>query len=87
MFFLVFGVKCGVGAAVALGGTTIALPAIGFGSAGIVAGTIAAGVQSSIGNVVAGTMFASLQSAGVVGLATGTKAIIGAAGAAVTAML
>ena len=40
------------------------LGAIGFGASGIVGGSIAAGVQSSIGNVVAGSLFAKLQSLG-----------------------
>ncbi|OCK86955.1 uncharacterized protein K441DRAFT_671561 [Cenococcum geophilum 1.58] len=39
----------------------------GFGSTGVGAGTTAAGAQSSIGNVVAGSVFSTLQSAGTGG--------------------
>ena len=44
-------------------GGTIAIAAsipiiMGFGAAGIMGGSIAAGIQSGIGNVVAGSMFA-----------------------------
>lgn len=41
-----------------------ALPIIGFASTGVVSGSIAAAWQSSIGNVVAGSLFATLQSMG-----------------------
>jgi len=68
--------------------TVVALPVvasvIGFGGAGVVAGSIAAGAQASIGNVVAGSTFAALQSAGVLGFAVSTKLAVGAAGAAAT---
>ena len=37
---------------------TYGLAALGFGSAGVGAGTIAAGIQSGIGNVAAGSAFA-----------------------------
>lgn len=37
---------------------------LGFGAGGVVAGSIAAGVQSMIGNVAAGSLFAALQSLG-----------------------
>ena len=43
------------------------LSAIGFTAEGIAAGSIAAGIQSGIGNVVAGSTFATLQSAGMSG--------------------
>lgn len=61
------------------------LPAIGFTAEGIAAGSIAAGIQSGIGNVVAGSAFATLQSAGMsgalnaIGAAAGTVSM--AAGA------
>ena len=77
-----------------------ALSAIGFTSSGVAAGSIAAGVQSSIGSVAAGSLFASLQSAGataalgtagVAGLATvgvvGGAVVGGAAGAYAVFML
>ena len=53
------------------------LTAIGFAPAGITGGSIAASIQSSIGNVVAGSTFASLQSLG----ATGTLLEMGTIGA------
>ncbi|KAF3937327.1 hypothetical protein ABW19_dt0203059 [Dactylella cylindrospora] len=72
-------VAAGVGVAGAAVVTTailspIILPAIGFGSAGIVGGSLAAGVQSGIGLVEAGSVFALLQSAGMGG-AAGAAAI------------
>ena len=39
----------------------------GFGTGGIAAGSVAAGIQSSIGNVAAGSVFAWLQSIGATG--------------------
>ena len=69
----------------------LALPALGFGAGGIVAGTVAAAWQASIGNVVAGTLFASLQSAGAAGLAgktyAGLAAVGGLGGAAVRRLI
>jgi hypothetical protein len=51
------------------------LTAAGFGTTGIVGGSIAAGVQAGIGNIVAGSTFAALQSAGMTGaIATATSA-------------
>ncbi len=50
-------------------GGIFALPILlGFGSVGIIAGSIAAGVQAVIGNVVAGSAFAGLQSLGMTGV-------------------
>ena len=60
------------------------LGAIGFSAAGPVAGSIAAGWQASMGSVVAGSLFAFLQSAAMGGAAAGIFAGIGALGAAVT---
>jgi hypothetical protein len=67
---------------------TVAPPAIvavaGFSTGGIVAGSLAAGLQSSIGNVAAGSAFAILQSAGTAPLVTaGIGAATGAGGLAV----
>ncbi|KAG6301444.1 hypothetical protein E4U45_003300 [Claviceps purpurea] len=45
------------------------LSMIGFGSLGPIAGSAAAGIQSDIGNVAAGSPFAMLQSAGMRGTA------------------
>ncbi len=58
------------------------MTAAGFTSSGIAAGSIAAGVQSVIGNVVAGSTFATLQSLG----ATGVIAGIGVAGGVFTGL-
>ena len=56
------------------------VPLIGFSIGGIVGGSAAAAIQSGIGNVAAGSVFAGLQSLG----ATGTLHAIGAcAGAAI----
>ena len=71
-----------------LGGTVcifaapVVLGAVGFGSGGVVATSIAAGIQSTIGNVAAGSAFAALQSVGAAGLGTAGTAAVGAAGAA-----
>ncbi|KAL4242594.1 IFI6/IFI27 family protein [Abortiporus biennis] len=48
------------------------LGAIGFGAAGPIAGSIAATSQSAIGNVVAGSLFATLQSIAMGGALAGT---------------
>jgi len=74
------GLVVGGGAIIA---APIALTAIGFGSAGVVGGSIAAAWQASIGNVAAGSIFAACQSAGAVGISAATSAAIGSAGAAV----
>ncbi|KXH29271.1 hypothetical protein CSIM01_00999 [Colletotrichum simmondsii] len=66
----------------------VAAPALGlagFSSQGIVAGSAAAGIQAGIGNVVAPSLFATLQSAGAAGY--GAAVVNGAiqAGAGVSA--
>jgi len=61
---------------VAVGATIVSAPYVaGFGAAGVVKGSIAAGVQSAIGNVAGGSGFAFLQSATAGGL-LGTAAPI-----------
>jgi len=58
------------GIAIVAAPAVVSAPALlvsGFGSTGVGAGTIAAGAQGSIGNVVAGSVFATLQSAGAGG--------------------
>ncbi|OTA67353.1 hypothetical protein K449DRAFT_419984 [Hypoxylon sp. EC38] len=55
------------------------LAAVGFGPGGIVIGSLAALVQSFIGNVSAGSLFAFLQSASMGGGAAGVLQAIGAA--------
>eukprot|EP00485_Elphidium_margaritaceum_P008548 CAMPEP_0202700674 /NCGR_PEP_ID=MMETSP1385-20130828/13851_1 /ASSEMBLY_ACC=CAM_ASM_000861 /TAXON_ID=933848 /ORGANISM="Elphidium margaritaceum" /LENGTH=338 /DNA_ID=CAMNT_0049357919 /DNA_START=38 /DNA_END=1054 /DNA_ORIENTATION=- len=57
-----------VGAAVSIGAVVlepIALDLLGFGTVGITADSLAAFIQSEIGDVAAGSVFASLQSAGM----------------------
>ena len=75
------------GGTLAVAAAPLALVAVGFGSAGVAAGTAAAAWQASIGNVAAGSFFASCQSAGAAGIAASTTAGVGAAGAAVGAGL
>lgn len=72
--------KVGIGAAIA--GGVIATAGIGaiclgFGAVGIGAGTVAAGIQAGIGNVAAGSWFATMTSWGMTGVFT-TAAATGA---------
>lgn len=63
------GAACGaVGTIVASAATSI----VGFTSSGVAAGSLAAGLQASVGNVAAGSLFAGMQTIGATG------AIIGA---------
>jgi hypothetical protein len=48
----------------------VVIGALGFTAGGVLSGSCAAGVQAMIGNVAAGSLFATLQSAGVLGLST-----------------
>ena len=69
----------------AIGGAAVATVAtlpilLGFGSAGIVAGSVAAGIQSAIGNVAAGSAFAWLTSLGMTGTLATTATVGGAVG-------
>jgi len=59
----------------------------GFGALGPVAGSFAAAWQASIGSVPAGSLFATLQSAGMVGAVTIPPAGIAIAGAATVAAI
>ncbi|GME22478.1 hypothetical protein GTA08_BOTSDO13286 [Neofusicoccum parvum] len=63
------------------------LAAAGFTSAGVAAGSLAAGTQSLIGSVTAGGTFATLTSAAMGGYGVGvvTGAVVGMAGAAASA--
>jgi len=76
-----------VGGVAALTVAPWALPLLGFAKTGVVVSSIAAGVQSTIGNVAAGSMFAALQSAGATGVigvtAKATVVIVGGAAGAV----
>ena len=78
--------KVGIGAAIT--GTIILCIALipitmGFSTAGIVAGSVAAGIQASIGSVVTGSTFAICTSLGMTGVFATTAAvgsILGAGG-------
>ncbi len=85
----------GIGTIAMIGGGAIAaagfIPiALGFGTAGIVAGSIAAATQSSIGAVAAGSTFATMTSLGMTGVFS-TLAGIGTAitgtGAAIASLI
>lgn len=70
--------------ALAVVAAPLAIAAAGFGSAGVVAGSLAASWQATMGGyVAASSLFATLQSVGVVGLSTAATASIGLGGAAV----
>ncbi|KAI9465363.1 hypothetical protein BJY52DRAFT_1221020 [Lactarius psammicola] len=60
-----------------------ALGVVGFSAAGPVAGTMAAGIQAGIGNVVAGSLFATAQS---VAMGGAIPAVVSAAGAGLGAV-
>ena len=64
---LVMGGIVGIITAIYIGAPVV-LIAAGFSAAGIVAGSIAAGIQSFIGSVAAGSTFAALQSTGAAGI-------------------
>jgi hypothetical protein len=76
---LIIGVGVGLGTAVAtVAAAPLVIAGVGFGAAGVAAESLAAKWQSVIGNVDAGSLFASLQRAGAVGLTGGTNAAIAA---------
>ena len=80
--------KIGIGEAVAGGviaGVALIPITLGFGGAGIVAGSVAAGIQATIGNVAAGSTFAICTSLGMTGVfasSAAVGAILGAGGLA-----
>lgn len=80
--------KIGLGAAITGGviaGVALLPITLGFGNAGIVGGSIAAGIQAAIGNVAAGSLFAVCTSLGMTGIFASTAAvgaILGAGGLA-----
>ena len=61
------GIGLGITGGVILGIALIPIT-MGFGTAGIVAGSVAAGIQASIGSVVAGSAFAVCTSLGMTGV-------------------
>ena len=70
------------GAAVTFGAPVV-LGYVGFSAVGPVAGTAAAAWQASIGSVAAGSLFATLQSTAMAGVAATTTAASGAVGAGI----
>ena len=59
---------------------------LGFGTAGIISGSVAAGIQAVIGNITAGSLFAVFTSLGMTGVFASTiavGAILGVGGLAV----
>ena len=72
-----------VGIVTAIIGIPAALAAIGFSAAGVVAGSIAAAIQSFIGCVAPGSIFAILQSAGAAGISWLTTCVITSIGAVI----
>ncbi len=66
-----------IGAGLVTAAVAVAPIAIGFGSAGVVGGSIAAGIQAGIGNVVAGSVFSTMTSLGMTGVFT-TATVVGA---------
>ncbi|KAM7197249.1 hypothetical protein V8F33_005677 [Rhypophila sp. PSN 637] len=74
------GVAAAGGATVVVAPALVTAPALGFmgfGSSGVAAGSFAAGVQATIGNVVGGSLFATLTSAGMGGYGAATVAAAG----------
>ncbi len=74
-----------LGKSLLIGGIVVAVGAsipiiLGFGTAGVAAGSVAAGIQSTIGNVAAGSLFAITQSAAASGTFV-TAAVCGGAAA------
>ena len=84
-----FWKKVGIGAAITGGviaGVALLPITLGFGTSGIVAGSVAAGIQSVIGNVAAGSVFAVCTSLGMTGVfasSAAVGAILGTGGLAV----
>ena len=67
-------------------GVPAILSGVGFGSIGVTAGSIAAGIQSSLGLVTAGSWFATLTSAGMAGLSAVPTMIFTTGGAIIGAI-
>ncbi|XP_065305374.1 interferon alpha-inducible protein 27-like protein 2A [Dermacentor albipictus] len=71
-----------IGAAGALVAAPVALGAIGFGAAGVTAGSMAAAAQATMGGFVAkGSLFALCQSWGAAGIPVVAKGVLATAGA------
>jgi hypothetical protein len=70
-----------IGGGLTLAAVPLAISAVGFGASGVVAGSIAAGMQGSV--IGAGTWFAVMQSVGAAGMAVGTKVVVASVGGGV----
>ena len=73
-----FWKKLGIGAAITGGviaGVAMLPISLGFGTAGIIGGSVAAGIQAAIGNVAAGSIFAVCTSLGMTGFFASTAAV------------
>ena len=60
-------------------GTKLMIYSLGFGKLGPIAGTVAAGIQSSIGNVAAGSAFSTAQAIGMTGIGLQVGCFVGIA--------
>eukprot|EP01083_Nonionella_stella_P269401 911483_1 len=69
------------GSVIAVALIPVILVKLGFTVAGVVAGSLAAWIQSIIGNVASGTLYAAMQSAGVLGASATTKYAVAGVGA------
>lgn len=79
---LVIGAAAAVGAAAAAASVPYVLPAVGFGTVGVTAGSKAAAIHSGIGAYIAkGSLFSLCQHWGAVGLPAAVQAATAAAGA------
>lgn len=70
---------------IVFGGITFGLPLIGFGSAGVVAGSLASLFQSTFlgGTIVSGSVFSICQSIGMAGVSAAFQAwVVGSSAAA-----
>lgn len=82
----VTAVAATVGATAAVAAAPAALAAVGFGAGGVMLGSIAAAVQSTMGGLVAkGSLFAIFQSWGAAGIPLAAKAAVATVGGATVA--
>ncbi|XP_077483182.1 interferon alpha-inducible protein 27, mitochondrial-like isoform X2 [Amblyomma americanum] len=80
--------KVAVGAAVMLATTPAVLSVLGFGAAGVTAGSMAAAAQSTMGGFVAkGSLFAICQSWGAAGIPVVVKTAVATVGGMAAALI
>ncbi|XP_037037449.1 interferon alpha-inducible protein 27-like protein 2A [Bradysia coprophila] len=84
---LKYGAMAAVGGVGAVMAAPVVLATAGFTGVGIAAGSVAAVAQAGIGNIVGGSVFAALQSAGVAGLGGFASTVLATGGAAIGAMV